>query len=267
MIEYIITSLAISLILFILVALKWRIKIKIAVIASVIIGILTGFIVSLIDYLTGGLSKLIILIIQPAILVLIVFTTIMARFYRDPERYPKETGKVIISPADGKIIYINSIEKSSGLVSTKGKRKFKIDEITSTNVFNDMAYLIGIDMTILDVHVNRAPIQGKIVFSKHTEGKFISLRKQESEVVNERMTTVVDNGLFKVCIIQIASRLVRKIISYHHEGDNLVVGQRIGAIVFGSQVDTAIPALDNLKIDVKVGDEVKAGVSIIARYG
>ncbi|MCK5601426.1 phosphatidylserine decarboxylase, partial [Candidatus Pacearchaeota archaeon] len=67
-------------------------------------------------------------------------------------------------------------------------------------------------------------------------------------------------------VIQIASRLVRRIVSYVREGDSLDIGQRLGAIVLGSQVDVVIPELENLKMEVKPGDEVKAGVSVIARY-
>jgi phosphatidylserine decarboxylase len=93
------------------------------------------------------------------------------------------------------------------------------------------------------------------------------LRRQESETLNERVTTIIGNGKFSVAIIQIASRLVRRIVSYIKEEDSLEIGQRIGAIVFGSQVDVAIPRLENLKIEVKTGDEVKAGISVIARYG
>ena len=121
-------------------------------------------------------------------------------------------------------------------------------------------------MNILNVHVNRSPIEGKIIFHKRTKGKFISLRRQESEILNERVTTVIGNGTLRVGVIQIASRLVRRIVSYVREGDSLDIGQRLGAIVLGSQVDVVIPELENLKMEVKPGDEVKAGVSVIARY-
>ena len=122
-------------------------------------------------------------------------------------------------------------------------------------------------MNILNIHVNRTPIAGKTLLRKRIAGRFISLRRQESEILNERVTTVIGNGIFNVGVVQIASRLVRKIISYVKEGDELQIGQRIGAIVFGSQVDVVIPELENLRIEVKPGDEVKAGVSVVARYG
>ena len=94
----------------------------------------------------------------------------------------------------------------------------------------------------------------------------MSLRKQESEIVNERVTTIIANGKLKIGVIQIASRLVRRINSFIRVGDSLDIGQRLGAIVFGSQVDVVIPELKNLRIEVEPGDELKAGVFIVARY-
>ena len=262
-----ISSLALALLLFPLIAWKWRIEIRTAILGGIVIGGLTGFIVSEIHSAAAGLNMAVLVLIEFCFILLIPLLIIGVRFYRDPERSPKETKNVILSPADGQVIYVNNVEKSSSLVSTKGKRKFELDEITSTDLLADATYLIGIDMNILNVHVNRSPIKGKIIFCKRTKGIFMSLRKPESEIVNERVTTVIANGKFKIGVIQISSRLVRKIISYLSEGDSLNIGQRLGSIVFGSQVDVVIPELENLRIEVKPGDEVRAGVSVIARYG
>ncbi|OGO20825.1 MAG: hypothetical protein A2144_03465 [Chloroflexi bacterium RBG_16_50_9] len=202
-----------------------------------------------------------------ACIVAITIILILARFYRDPERSPAENENVIISPADGKVVYVRDVEKGSPLVSTKGESKFRLDEIMSTDLLDDAAYLIGIDMNVLNVHVNRSPIAGNAILRKRVKGTFMSLRKPEAEVLNERFTTIISNGSVRVGVIQIASRLVRSIVSYVKQGDDLELGQRIGAIVFGSQVDVVIPDLENLKIEVKPGDEVKAGVTVIARHG
>jgi phosphatidylserine decarboxylase len=249
-----------------LLAWKWRVDINIALISGIVIGGLTGLIVSLINTTWPGIHMVFLVIIEFMVIIAISAMSIIIRFYRDPERYPGETEGVILSPADGKVVYVNNVEKGSSLVCTKGKRKYELSEIASTDLLTDTTYLVGIDMNILNVHVNRSPIEGEIILQKRTKGKFISLRKQESETLNERVTTVIDNRTFTVGVIQISSRLVRKIISYLKEGENLSIGQRIGAIVFGSQVDIAIPELENLEIKVKPGDELKAGVSVIARY-
>jgi phosphatidylserine decarboxylase len=267
LLEIFASSLVLALLLLPLIAWKWRIEIRTAILGGIITGGLTGFIVSRIHSVAAGLNMAVLVLIEFCFVLLIPLIIIGVRFYRDPERFPKETKNVILSPADGMVIYVSNVEKSSSLVSTKGKRKFELDEITSTDLLPDAAYLIGIDMNILNVHVNRSPIKGKIVFRKRTRGVFMSLRKPESDIVNERVTTVIANGKFKVGVVQISSRLVRKIISYLREGDRLDIGQRLGSIVFGSKVDVVIPELENLRIEVKPGDEVKAGVSVIARHG
>lgn len=261
------SSLALALIFLPLLAWKWRINMKTAIPGAVVIGGLTGFIVSWIDSLPAELSIAMLVLIELFLIFLMTSLAVIARFYRDPERTPPETEKVILSPADGQVIYVSKIEKGSPLVSTKGEKRFKLDEITATDLLTGVAYLVGIDMNMLNVHVNRSPIEGKAIFQKRTRGKFISLRKQESDILNERITTVIDNGTFRLAVIQIASRLVRRVVSYIKEGDSLAIGQRIGVITFGSQVDVAIPELENLKIEVKPGDETKAGISVIARYG
>lgn len=264
--EILASSLVLALVFLLSLALKWRIKIKIAIAGAVVIGGLTGFIVSWIDSLLANFRMIMLVFIEVFFILLITFLAIIFRFYRDPERVPLETEKVILSPADGKVIYVKMIEKGLSLVSTKGKRQFGLKEIMGADLLDDVAYLVGIDMNFLNVHVNRSPIGGKIILKKHIKGKFISLKKQESDILNERVTIIIDNGAFKIGLVQIASRLVRRIVCYFKEGDDVKIGQRIGAIVFGSQVDVAIPRIENLRINIKAGDEVKAGISIIARY-
>jgi phosphatidylserine decarboxylase len=265
--EIYISSLALAIVFLNLLAWKWRVQFRVSISGAIVIGGLTGFIVSRIDSAYDGLNMPVLVLIELSLVFLITFIAILARFYRDPERSPKETRNVILSPADGKVIYVNHVQKGSSLVSTKSKIKFRLGEIMSTDLLADAAYLVGIEMNILNVHVNRSPIKGNVVFRKRIKGKFMSLRRQESEILNERVATVIGNGTFKVGVVQISSRLVRKINSYVGEGDTLDIGQKIGAIVFGSQVDMVIPELENLKIEVKPGDEVKAGISVIARQG
>jgi phosphatidylserine decarboxylase len=263
----IISSTALSILVLVLLALKWRVKLVLAIPSGIVIGVATGFIVREINTFASGLNWGFLIIIELALILMITFLAIMARFYRDPQRSPAETEKVILSPADGKVIYVNNVSRETELVSTKHGKSFKLNEITATNLIENASYLVGIDMNVTNVHVNRSPIGGTIVFWKRTAGKFISLRRPESEIVNERVTTIISNGIFNIGVIQIASRLVRKIISYRKEGDSLEIGQRLGAIVFGSQVDVVIPGIPSLRIEVKPGDEVTAGVSVIARYG
>ena len=261
------SGVALALVSLPLLGWKWRLDMRMVFPGSFVIGAIAGGLALLIDYLWVDLGVILMLLTELCLIFILVSTFVAIRFYRDPERIPPETEKVILSPADGKVIYVNEIEPGSLLTSTKGKRRFKLHEVMGADTPPNAAYLIGIDMNILNVHVNRSPIGGRIVLQKHVRGDFLSLRRPESETRNERVTTIIDNGQFKIAVIQIASRLVRRIVSYLKEGDMVAIGQRIGMIAFGSQVDVAMPQLKNLKITVKPGDRVRAGVSILARHG
>jgi phosphatidylserine decarboxylase len=143
---------------------------------------------------------------------------------------------------------------------------FPLMEMTKTDILKTGSYLVGIEMSILDVHVNRAPIEGKIIYQKIAGRDFLSLRETAALMDNERVTTVIDNQRFKIGVIQIASRLVRRIVLYLTEGDDVERGQRIGMIRFGSQVDVVIPKLDTVKLCIHPGDRVKAGLTILCKY-
>jgi len=122
-------------------------------------------------------------------------------------------------------------------------------------------------LTYLDVHVNRAPISGRICILKHIKGGFLSLKKKEAIVQNERTLIVIENEQLRLGIFMIASRLVRKIITYIKQDQEIRIGDRIGMIRFGSQVDLVLPDISSLQIKAKPGEQVKAGLSIIARFG
>jgi phosphatidylserine decarboxylase len=193
-------------------------------------------------------------------------SALLLRFYRDPERIPPEGDNIILSPADGKIIYVKKIEKGEIPFSEKKREKFSLNDFIQSDLFTEGGYLIGISMNYLDVHINRAPIGGKISLLKQIKGLFISLKERKAIIQNERVLTVIDNDKFKVGIVQIASRLVRKIVPYLQEGEEIKKGDRIGAIRFGSQVDLILPKPSSLRIKVSPGAKVKAGLSIIATF-
>lgn len=186
------------------------------------------------------------------------------RFYRDPDRVPPQGENIILSPADGCIKYIKDIEKNEIPFSSKGREKIKLSTPLIDILENGEGYLIGIAMTYLDVHVMRAAINGKLTYFEHVPGKFLSLKIEDAPYKNERLIEVIQNDRFKIGLIQIASRLVRRIVSYVREGNELDLGQKIGMIKFGSQVDIVLPKLRDLEIKVSVGQQVYAGTSIIA---
>jgi phosphatidylserine decarboxylase len=151
-------------------------------------------------------------------------------------------------------------------ISTKHGQDYSLRELTKSPFYMEQAVVIGISMNFMDVHVNRAPIAGRIAFQRHFPGSFGSLRHPDMVFENERATTVFEREELQVAVVQIASRLVRQIVSFVTEGQSMVLGQRFGVIRFGSQVDMVVPSLDSLELLVKPGDTVKAGLSIIARY-
>jgi len=260
------SSLAIAAVFLLPLTLKWQIRIKIGLVSIITIGLISGMLVNWLSYLTNNFNFITILCLELLIIVTITIIAIRLRFYYDPDRVPSHKDRVILSPADGKVRYINKIENGEVSFSIKRKKKIKLTELTYTDLLNDGAYLIGIEMSVLDVHVNRAPVEGKIIMQQPTKGRFISLKKIESLFSNERVTTIIDNGRLRIGVVQIASRLVRRIVSYFNEGDSVQIGQRIGMIKFGSQVDVVIPELENIKIKSKPGEKVVAGISVIAEY-
>lgn len=188
------------------------------------------------------------------------------RFYRKPfwrrgamQAKPNQ----IISSADGRIIYIKKIASGEIPVSVKNGRKATLTEIAQTGILDYPCWLIGIEMTPFDVHRNGAPVDGEIILNKHIDGEFRSLKDSEALAHNERNTMVfrMEDGT-KVGIVQTASRMVRRIVTYKQEGEHVRKGDWIGMIKFGSQVDMIIPA--SSKVCVEVGQQVYVCETVVA---
>jgi phosphatidylserine decarboxylase len=153
-------------------------------------------------------------------------------FFRDPERTP---GDDIVAPADGKV---TKIEKNADYVKI----------ITVMNLHN--------------VHVNRAPMDGEVRKITHHPGKHIPAFNKDSEN-NERLEIIINTKIGEVKIVQIAGAFARRIESYISEGQDILKGQRIGIIKFGSRVDLYLPE-KRVKVNVKENQGVKAAESTIA---
>lgn len=192
------------------------------------------------------------------------FGLLAYRFYRDPDRTPPNRAGAIVSPADGTVIYVRRSENGILPFSTKNGRDYKLFELTKTPLRTEDAIVVGISMSFLDVHVNRAPCSGRVTFRGHFPGLFGSLRRPEMVFENERATTVIEDDGYQVAVVQIASRLVRQIAVFVREGQHVTLGERMGVIRLGSQVDVVLPERKNLRIVVKPGGRVRAGESIIA---
>jgi len=161
-------------------------------------------------------------------------------FFRNPERSFQEEEKVIISPADGKVIRIENVEVT-GTISGRFKK-------------------ISIFMNVFNVHVNRAVYSGKIEAINYHEGKFISANLDKASQDNERNEIMIraEDGR-PVWMVQIAGLIARRIVCWVDVGANIKKGERCGLIRFGSRVDVYLP--EDSIISVKLKDKVKAGLT------
>ena len=186
-------------------------------------------------------------------------------FFRDPERVSNADPSVILSPADGKIIYIREFKNGALPCPVKGRKNINIVEISKTDFLNQGdGYIFGINMSLLDVHVNRVPMGGVVVFLKHTPGGLVSLKNWASETENVRNTTIIRKGDCSIAVIQIGSKFVSKIRCYIKENATLTRGGRLGKITFGSQVDLIIPKKYLGEVLAYEGQQVYAGLTPLA---
>ncbi len=254
-----------ALIMMVPLAWKWQLGVfRIGVLVT-LMALLSGLVVALLGKwlsiplpLQVGLTWL--------LAVLAAFAFLAYRFYRDPERKVPGLPGAIVSPADGKVIYIQESHNGMLPISTKYGHDYPLHELTKLPFYTEEAIVLGISMNFMDVHVNRAPIAGRIAIQRHFSGRFGSLRHPEMVFENERATTVFEREELQVAVVQIASRLVRQIASFVAEGQHVDLGQRFGVIRFGSQVDMVVPASALVEIRIKPGDQVKAGQTVIAKY-
>ncbi len=164
-------------------------------------------------------------------------------FFRDPGRISVEPGNVLLSPADGKIMEI-------------GERMEK-------EFINDTMKRISIFMSPADVHVNRAPCEGRIVRTFHRPGEFALAFRKDIDKDNERNYILIEHHNDRLLLVQIAGFLARRIISYVKEGDHVNRGDRVGMIAFGSRVDIYFP--NNYETMVELHQKVKAGITPLAQ--
>ncbi len=242
---------------------KWGLGLRRVIVGLVLIAAAAGIVAHGVGSILG-LPQLLRVIGGAFLTVAIASGTLVVLFYRDPDRVPPVGEDLVVSPADGEIVYVKRSRHGRLPVSTKHGKSVALEELTRTPVHEGDSIVVGIGMSLLDVHVNRAPIAGRVTVRRHFPGRFGSLRRPEMAFENERATTLIAGRKFEVAVVQIASRLVRQIASYIGEGDEVGVGQRIGAIRLGSQVDVVLPCRSDLQVLVREHDRVEAGTSVIA---
>ena len=172
--------------------------------------------------------------------VLIVYTF---AFFRDPERSVPADPAAVVAAADGKVTDIIEIDETD-VLKTKTRR-------------------VGIFLSIFDVHVNRAPIDGCVAYRQHRQGLCLDARSPECSEKNESMTWAFQNPRVTIVVRQLTGAIARRIVAWAQVGDELRKGERFGMIRFGSRTEVYLPL--NAELLVKVGDHVSGGSTIIAR--
>jgi len=177
-----------------------------------------------------------------AAFVLLLLALWVAYFFRDPERTGERGPRLVVSPADGKLIMITEVDEPSFI----GGR----------------AVRLSIFMNVFNVHVNRYPVDGVVKYVHYNKGKFFNAAAEKSSLENEQMSVGIETSRHRVVVRQIAGLIARRIVTYSKLGETVKQGDRMGIIRFGSRVDVFLPVASSVR--AKVGDITVAGVTILA---
>lgn len=165
----------------------------------------------------------------------------MAFFFRDPDREIPEDERAIVSPADGKVAGIAKLDPANPASPTR----------------------VSIFLSVFDVHINRAPLAGRIKSVDYHSGEFKAAFKEAASLVNEQSVITIDGNSIQLIFKQIAGVLARRIVFTKRPGDWVAKGERVGLIKFGSRTDVILPP--EVDVCVKKGEQVYGGSSIIGR--
>lgn len=174
---------------------------------------------------------------------LVVTVWVMA-FFRDPERQGPRDDRLLIAPADGKVVSIREIDEPD----------FHGERVQRVSIF----------MNVFNVHVNRYAASGTVGYRHYQPGKFLNAAGEKASAENEQASIGLETTRGKVLIRQIAGLVARRIVTDHQRGDTVSQGERMGLIRFGSRVDLFVPlAVD---ITVQTGESTKAGQTVVGRW-
>jgi phosphatidylserine decarboxylase len=180
-----------------------------------------------------------------ACVVWVVLAVWVVAFFRDPERSGQRGDRLILAPADGKIVSIVETEEPAFL--------------------SGQSCRLSIFMNVFDVHVNRYPTEGTVAYRHYNPGKFGHAGSEKSSLDNEQSSVGLTTSRGRVLIRQIAGLIARRIVSDHKVGTPVHQGDRLGMIRFGSRVDLFLPC-DRVRFLVKTGDTTKAGQTVVAEW-
>ena len=172
---------------------------------------------------------------------LLALAAFVAIFFRDPERQPPADPSAVVSPADGRVTDVVQ-ETFEG---RPGRR-------------------ISIFLAIWNVHVNRAPMSGRLERVEYRPGKFYAAMRSRASAENEQNVFYLDTDRGRIVFKQVAGWIARRVVSWKSPGDSVKLGERIGLIRFGSRMDLWLP--DGAEILVRPGEKVAGGTSVVARW-
>jgi len=176
-----------------------------------------------------------------AAVILLAHSRGTAFFFRDPRRTPPSDPKVVVSPADGRVTGV----AEEAMDGRAGRR-------------------ISIFLSILDVHVNRSPMAGRVGKVEYRRGRFYNAMRSRASVDNEQNIICLETERGEIVFKQIAGAIARRVVCWKRPGDEVKLGERIGLIRFGSRMDVWLPA--EAEIVARPGQHVAGGVSVLARW-
>jgi len=195
----------------------------------------------------AGVSLLLFLLWPPLAWIAVLVTAWIAYFFRDPPRVTPMREGLVIAPADGRICAIERVRPPAELGLGEEQRQ-----------------RISIFLSVFDVHINRAPIAGRVVRSIYVPGSFINAAADKASEENERRSIVIESGgdAGTVAMVQIAGLIARRILTFVNEGQSVGMGERVGLIRFGSRVDLYLPPGRHAL--VAVGQRAIGGETVVA---
>jgi phosphatidylserine decarboxylase len=165
----------------------------------------------------------------------------VAYFFRDPVREGERGDRLVISPADGRVVMITEVDEPTFLKSR--------------------AIRVSIFMNVFNVHVNRYPVSGIVRYVERRPGKFLNAAAENASLENEQASVGIETGSNHILVRQIAGLIARRIVTDAKDGDRVEQGDRMGLIRFGSRVDVFVPTATKLRVNV--GDPMFAGVTVL----
>jgi phosphatidylserine decarboxylase len=195
-------------------------------------------------WLTGGLVLTLAASLAGWMLVAaacLLLTLFVASFFRDPGREIPSDPRLILSPADGRVVAVSSLEPGAPPGGT-----------------------VSIFLSVFNVHVNRAPVSGRVSDIRYTPGSFLPAFRDKASELNEQNLIHLETPHGPMAVKQIAGLIARRIRCYKQPGDAVAQGEKIGFITFGSRVDLHLPPQASVR--VSVGDRVRGGTSVVAVF-